>query len=79
MPYIFEYEDTRNGRDKEFICVLQSKVCGAPTKNNGTCGKTCVIGLPYCWIHLISLSKIKIAESNIPNSGKGLWMSLKEG
>ncbi len=79
MPYIFSYNDTRRPDVPEFLCVLKSQRCKAHNKTTGVrCSKTCVIGLPYCWIHLLSIKHLKVSDSylNGESIGKGLFAAM---
>ena len=61
-----------------FECELKSKRCEAHNVNLKRCGKRTVIGLPYCWIHLLKLYNLRIKESNIPKLGMGLFAMNKK-
>jgi hypothetical protein len=36
-----------------------------------------VIGLPYCWTHLLSEKNLRIKASTLPDAGKGLFAQKK--
>ena len=71
MPkkFVFEVEDGTI----LFEDYLSSMQCEATNKNGNQCTKRCVIGVPYCWIHLQYQYKLKIKPSTIENGGLGLF------
>lgn len=71
MPYIFEYFIDNNLYFKD---KLKCQRCEAINKNGERCKRTVCIGIPLCYIHLLYKNKLKIKESTIPNSGKGLFV-----
>ena len=74
--YKFTFKHTAENnhlRTHEYVCMLHKSTCSALKKTGGQCGKTCVIGLPMCWVHLRSQMFLRIAPSTIPNAGKGLF------
>lgn len=72
MPYKFEYIPDDEDEDA-FTCLLQCERCTATTKTGRRCARNTCIGIKYCWMHLLSMKKLRIKESTIPNSGKGLF------
>ena len=66
MPYKFIF--ITNG-DITFEAELKSMVC-AHTDHDKQCKKNVIIGLPYCWIHLIKRLSLKIKDCIY---GKGLF------
>ena len=67
MPQQFEFEPTG------FKCSLESERCQGTTKSGTRCARTTLIGLGFCWNHLMRDKKLRIKESTIPHSGKGLF------
>jgi len=59
--------------DTHFQAKLQSKQCEDSTKNNKRCKHYCVIGSPYCYVHLMYKHSLRIKESTIPEAGLGLF------
>lgn len=63
----------------KFSCQLVCSRCGG-TKADGTaCTRAVCIGTEYCWQHMTSQARLKIAPSGIAGAGKGLfaWLTLK--
>ena len=60
-----------------FQCQLASLVCDAVTKRGERCKRKVIIGLPFCWSHLLSNKHLRIKDSLIPNAGKGLFVEDK--
>jgi hypothetical protein len=56
-----------------FAAHMDSERCESLKKNNQQCGRNTVIGLGCCWQHMLTDYHLRIKESNIPNSGKGLF------
>jgi hypothetical protein len=50
-----------------------SEKCTATNANGQQSKRTCCIGLPYCYIHLLHQERLRIKQSNIPNAGQGLF------
>ena len=64
---------------KKFSCKLLCSKCGG-TKADGTaCTRTVCIGTDYCWQHLASQARLRIAPSGVAGAGKGLyaWLTPK--
>ena len=80
MPKKFIYKDNEND-EVIFEGLLQSRRCEEKGKNNHRCKKRCIIGVPYCWIHLQYKHHLKIKPSTIPEAGLGLfaWNNKSEG
>lgn len=76
MPkkFIFENEDN----DIIFEGYLASVQCEQIKPDNQQCSKKCIIGVPYCWIHLQYQHHLKIKKSTIPNAGLGLFAYNKK-
>ena len=47
--------------------------CTAIKANGTRCKNRTCKQYPYCWIHLKSIDKLQVKQSNIPNAGKGLF------
>jgi hypothetical protein len=80
MPYKFHfhgYDENDSSDDEDFECRILSERCIGQTKNRTRCKNRVIIGVPYCWCHLASVKHLKIKESLIPNSGKGLFVQDK--
>lgn len=71
MPYKFEFNDQVNNRS--FTCDLQCGQCEATAKNQQRCRKRTCIGVPFCWVHLLGESHLRIQASTIEGAGKGLF------
>lgn len=65
------------GNDTLFQGDLHSMRCEGQTKSGQRCKRKTVIGLPYCWTHLEIDLHLKIKNSTIPNSGKGVFAKDK--
>lgn len=72
MPYRFKF--FRPGEHtSSFQCTLEALQCAGVNKNGSQCRRTSVIGLPFCWTHLLNEKKLRIKPSNLPDAGKGLF------
>ena len=74
MPYKFKFQIDG---DDFFTAKLISQQCSANCKNGNRCRKQVVIGLPYCYVHLLSIKHLRIKESTIANAGNGLFTQNK--
>lgn len=75
MPLSFGYQRP-NG---QFECNIQCERCTATSKSTGQrCKLRTCIGVPYCWMHLLSDHSLRIKPSSIPGAGKGLF-ALRRG
>lgn len=70
MPKIFTFHIDDN---HVFAAQLVSERCSANCKNGNRCRKTVVIGLPYCYVHLLSVLHLRIKPSLVPDAGLGLF------
>jgi len=70
MPYQFRFF-VHN--DIVFQGQLQCNRCIADNVDKTKCKRTVCLGLPYCFQHLKSLKHLQIRDSDIPDSGKGLF------
>jgi hypothetical protein len=69
--------------DHRFKCRLKTRMCGcelaSSTQNtkNGNGAKTCrnmvTMGGPYCQLHLESKMGLRIADSTVPQAGRGVF------
>ena len=68
MPYKFIFNKDKN---ETFEAELHSMKCGHNDDINlKSCQKDVVIGLPYCWIHLIKRLSLRIKKGQY---GKGIF------
>ena len=66
--------------DNKFESFLESKQCTGICKNGNQCRKIVVLGLPYCYVHLLSQKHLRIKKSTIEGAGNGLFsMDTKKG
>lgn len=74
MPFrfIFHIDD-----EHVFEAHLISAQCVANCKSGRRCLHRVVIGLPYCYVHLLTIKHLRIKKSNIPNAGLGLFVEDK--
>jgi hypothetical protein len=70
MPYQFRFF-VHNAL--VFQGQLQCNRCIADNVDNTKCKRIVCLGLPYCFQHLKSFKHLQIRDSEIPNSGKGLF------
>ena len=70
MPHQFKFKIDHT---LHFHCQLISKECIAHKKDGHQCKRMVVIGLPYCWTHLLQIKHLRIKQSTIPALGKGLF------
>ena len=61
MPYRFD--------GGGHTCELETRRCAHP----GGCARQVTLGLPLCWQHTRLALGLRVAESTIPNAGKGLF------
>lgn len=74
MPYKFQFKSQDQGPNQRgFACNLQCAQCSATARNGQQCKKNACIGVPFCWMHLLSQHNLRIKESSIPGAGKGLF------
>jgi hypothetical protein len=77
MPQRFIFQEP-NKTFSRFECDLESKQCQGYTQSTAKrCKRNVVIGLPFCWSHLLNERKIRIKQSSIPQAGKGLFVEDK--
>lgn len=58
----------------DFACALKCRQCEAMAhKGRKRCTKRTCFGVPYCHIHIRWKLHLAIADSTIPNAGKGLF------
>lgn len=71
MPYRFSF---RNDMDNvEFSCNLPCNRCTGKTKTGAQCSRSTCKYLPMCYQHLRIELGLKIAPSEIPGAGYGLF------
>ena len=68
----------RIGSNIQFQCQLVSEQCSSKCKNGEPCKRRVVMGLPYCWNHLLLNKHLRVQKSTIPNGGKGLFVINKK-
>lgn len=75
MPYRFNFIINEPGQPEvlQFSCKLDCVQCAAKTLRGLDCQRTVCIGTPYCYMHLKTNMRLTIADSKIPNAGKGLF------
>jgi hypothetical protein len=61
--------------EHHFAANLKSDQCSANCKNGNRCRKRVIIGLPYCYVHLLSVMHLRIKPSTVVNAGLGLFAS----
>lgn len=61
---------------KTFSCQLRSSKCRGIKEDGSPCTRKSCIGIEYCWQHLASQGRLRIAPSTIPGSGRGLFAWL---
>jgi SET domain-containing protein len=75
MPYQFKYSTDLS--DEPFVCNIECRQCEHEIlKTNGThvrCKMKVCIGLPYCWRHMRSVLHLRVAKSQIPEAGNGVY------
>jgi len=69
----FRFYKNNTDPTPSFECILVSKQCKEKTINQTRCKKKSVIGVPYCYIHLLNKKHLRVKKSTIPNSGNGLF------
>ena len=52
---------------------LVSLQCTAKTSNHQQCKRRCVIGIPFCYTHLLFQCHLRIKQSTLPHAGLGLF------
>ena len=68
MPWKFSFYDQHGLRFRE---DLERMRCVAHSKDGSRCKHICVIGDPYCWVHLLWKKHLRIKTSRIHGAGKG--------
>ncbi len=61
------------GDDIMYHGILHSIQCTAINKKGSQCKRRCIIGIPYCYTHLLYQKHLRIKKSLIPNGGLGLF------
>jgi hypothetical protein len=56
-----------------FFLLLSHFPCPAQTKLGKQCKHRCVIGVPFCYTHLLYKQHLRIKKSTLPNAGLGLF------
>lgn len=70
--FVFQRHERGEENPRVFSCDLASVRCSAET-NGRRCNRKVIIGTPMCWQHQRLRQKVKIADSEIENAGKGLF------
>jgi hypothetical protein len=68
MKFVFKI-----GNHINFQCKLVSEQCSSKCRNGASCKRRVVMGLPYCWNHLLIEKHLRVKKSTIPHGGKGLY------
>ena len=71
MPKVFRFFITNELTTEK---ILNSQRCEGHNKSGQRCKRKCIIGYEYCPTHLKSEKDLKIKDSTIPNSGKGVFV-----
>ncbi len=75
MPYEFKY--STNLQPEPFKCELECQRCEYFIQKNDTtpvqCKMKVCVGLPYCWRHMRTKLHLRIAKSQIPEAGNGVY------
>ena len=74
MPWKFSFYDQHGLRFRE---DLERMRCIAHSKDGSRCKNICVIGDPYCWVHLLWKKHLRIKTSRIDGAGKGCFVMDK--
>ena len=61
------------GDDVVYHGNLVSSQCTAHSKAGSRCKRRCVIGIPFCYTHLLYNNHLRIKKSTIPEAGLGLF------
>jgi len=69
--------DTERFGRYHFDEKLKSVRCKGVTLRGLPCKRNVLIGTPYCKAHLMTVLKLSIRDSDIPNAGKGLFANQK--
>lgn len=70
MPWRFSFYDTNGLRFRE---NLERFHCHATNDGGEHCHNICVIGEPYCWVHLLYRKHLRIKKSRIQGADKGCF------
>ena len=70
MPKLFTFKVNNSPK---FLCDLKSEQCLDTKKTGARCKCRAIIGYQYCHSHLMYKHKLKVKDSTIPGSGKGLF------
>lgn len=77
LRFTFKADKSAGGRGVLFECDVQCQRCIGISQRSGTrCKRTCCIGVPYCWQHLLSVAHLRIKDSTVAGAGKGLFCKL---
>jgi hypothetical protein len=78
MPRKFKFYKP-DEQTAHFQCTLQGERCHETGRNGHQCKNRTVIGLPYCWVHLLTIKHLRLLPSTIPDAGKGLFAMKRKG
>jgi hypothetical protein len=70
MPTLFEFYIDGN---THWRGILSAERCRANTKTHVRCYRQTLFGLGWCYQHLMKLEHLRVKESSINNSGKGVF------
>ena len=71
----FKHENTQTGR--RFACDLECNRCTARTSGGTRCRRRVCVGTKVCFQHRKRDMGLRIAPSNIPGAGKGLFATRR--
>lgn len=70
----FEYEPLDgNGDGDEWSCHVRCGRCAHIKADGQRCRNRTCFGFPMCWVHNKTVHGVRVMQSTIPNSGKGLF------
>ena len=75
MPWKFSFYDQHGLKFREDVERMR---CVAHSSDGHQCKNICVIGDPYCWIHLLYKKHLRIKTSRIQGAGKGCFVMDKK-
>ena len=73
MPSRFTFKVNAHER---FKCTIKTQRCNFVKRNGQRCRCKVVIGTPLCYTHLLHEKHLRIKQSTVPQSGKGLFALL---
>ena len=70
MPYQFSFYEAHHLKFRE---NLHRHRCADINDNGHQCRNICIIGEPFCWVHLLWKHHLRIKTSTLPNAGLGCF------